>query len=102
VRKKGYDDTSDYNDKFLRQLNKAVKAGLAESLFHEKLGWNDQRWAYMQYTMYFTCMTIINPENDAILFIPNNIAINLMKMVGYQSYEKTAKEHFGDNFHVIR
>lgn len=42
----------DYGKEYLMQLNKTIKKGLLESLFHEKLGWKDQHQNYLLYGMF--------------------------------------------------
>ncbi|MBI2029795.1 hypothetical protein HYT02_05235 [Candidatus Gottesmanbacteria bacterium] len=52
VRATHYVDKEDYNSQFLRKLNQAIKEGISQSLFREKLGITDQRKNYLFYLSY--------------------------------------------------
>ena len=58
IRKKGYIDRQDYEEQFLAALNKAVKQGVVQALFQEKLGWHDQRNHYLYYSFYIAAFPL--------------------------------------------
>ncbi|MDO8639335.1 MAG: hypothetical protein Q7R53_00280 [bacterium] len=51
-------DSSDYKNQFLKMLNVAIKSGVAESLFQEKLGFGDQ---WRNYSVQLLANTIFAP-----------------------------------------
>lgn len=52
IRSRHFTGTDEYKEQFLKLLNRAVKSGTAEGLFHEKLGWQDNKYAYFAYMVF--------------------------------------------------
>ncbi len=53
IRRGGFTDMVDYQEQFLKHLNRSVSSGMAKGLLNEKLGFTDQRWSYFAYAFYF-------------------------------------------------
>lgn len=102
IRSRHFIDRSDYNTQFLQKLNQATKDALLESLFYEKLGWNDQKTNYVFHLGYF-CMAplfifILKVENmipgplqgyEPWLMIPGFFAANVLgnSIVNYINWQ---------------
>jgi len=83
VRDKSPADRSEYGKQFLQLLNKAVKSGLAEALFREKLG-PDQALTYGGYFLWGSALSVglLNNGSEAFLpwalhFYEINVSVNL-------------------------
>lgn len=98
-------DRSDYNDQFLVLLNKAVRDGLKEALFREKLGLHDQGTAFLAYGLLMLPAYVQNTEAlmgngqfvEAIAWLRIFLGINLMIQFGSYLYEWSDKAIYGDD-----
>lgn len=83
VRKEHFIDRSNYEEQFLKLLNKAVKSGSTQALSQEKLGLPDQAINYGLYCVYFIWRSTfalllgVNPLAEPLVFFLFNGAINL-------------------------
>lgn len=67
IRSGHYTDTSDYNAKFLKSLNQTTKQAVSECLFHEKLGWSDQKTNYTVYLIQLAFLPLYYPDAKEVL-----------------------------------
>lgn len=73
IRLNHFIDRTDYNEQFLKLLNKAVKSGLSESVFREKLGFRTHDASYGFYLGWFFWAVILNIQHDRSPIMPMNI-----------------------------
>lgn len=86
IQKKGFQDREDYESRYLAQLNREVKSGLAETIWKEKLGLRAQLPNHMIYMLSLSFLPLnINLGPTAVMFFAASLVFLVHPMLTFRS-----------------